>query len=97
MEEVGLETRWIILGTDGRHITLARHSDPSPAALAEAEAGLQNQGLSGWLAIMKGSYYARQRPSLMMVRSLGAPNISFDLAVETFQATRAKSLANINA
>ena len=97
MEEVGLETRWIILGTDGRHITLARHSDPSPEALAEAEAGLQNQGLSGWLALMKGSYYARQRQSLMMVRSLGVPNISFDLAVETFQAARAKSLANINA
>lgn len=49
MEAANLETRWIILGTDGRHVFLGRHSDPSPEELAQVEAGLAAQGLAGWL------------------------------------------------
>ena len=30
----GGERRWIILGEDGRHVTMGRHSDPSPEELA---------------------------------------------------------------
>jgi hypothetical protein len=69
MEEIQSrgERRWIVLTEDGRHITLGRYTDPSPEEIATAEAGLAEQGLSGWLAVMKGNYYERVQPSLMMV------------------------------
>jgi hypothetical protein len=88
MEKAGLETRWIILGTDGRHVTMDRHTDPSPEEVAQAEACLATQGLAGWLAVMKGGYYQRRKPSLMMVRPLCDPQRPFDEAVEAFEAAR---------
>ena len=92
MEAANLETRWIILGTDGRHVTMGRHSDPSPEEVARAENGLAAQGLAGWLAVMKGSYYTRRKPSLMMVRPLCDPKRPFAEAVDAFQAARKASL-----
>ena len=92
MESAALETRWVILGTDGRHVTLGRHSDPSPEEVAAAEAGLAAQGLAGWLAVMKGGYYTKREPSLMMVRSLGDPQRSFTEAVVAFHAARKATL-----
>lgn len=92
VEAANLETRWIILGTDGRHVTLGRHSDPSPEELAQAEAGLAAQGLAGWLAVMKGGYYTRRKPALMMVRPLCDPQRPFAEAVEAFQAARKATL-----
>jgi hypothetical protein len=86
------ERRWIILGEDGRHVSLARHSDPSAAELAQAEACLAAQGLAGWLAVMEGSYYLKRNPSLMMVRPLCNPQQSFGEAVEAFQAARKATL-----
>ncbi|MDO9502766.1 hypothetical protein [Falsiroseomonas sp.] len=92
MEAVGLETRWIIIGTDGRHVTLGRHTDPSPDEITQAEAGLAAQGLAGWLAVMKGGYYTRRKPSLMMVRPLCDPQTPFAEAVDAFQAARVATL-----
>lgn len=92
MEASDLETRWIILGTDGRHVTLGRHTDPSPEEVAEAEANLAAQGLAGWLAVMKGGYYTGLSPSLMMVRPLCDPQRPFSEAVAAFQAARRASL-----
>ena len=40
------ETRWIILGTDGRHVSLGR-ADPSEAETATASDALTAQQLSG--------------------------------------------------
>ena len=73
MERVTLEVRWIILGTDGRHVTLGRHTDPLPEDIAQAEASLNAQGLAGWLVVMKGGYYLPQEPFLMMIRPLCQP------------------------
>ena len=92
MEAVGLETRWVILGTDGRHVTMGRHTDPSPDEVARAEAGLAAQGLAGWLAVMKGGYYTSPEPSLMMVRPLCNPQTPFAEAVAAFQAARKATL-----
>ncbi len=92
MEQAALEMRWVVLGTDGRHVTMGRHSDPSPEELAQAEAGLAAQGLAGWLAVMKGGYYTRQEPSLMMVRPLCDPKQPFAEAVDAFQAARKATL-----
>jgi hypothetical protein len=90
--ESGGERRWIILGEDGRHITVGRHSDPSSEELAQAEAGLVAQGLAGWLAIMKGGYYQRRKPALMMVRPLCSPQRPFAEAVEAFEVVRRAAL-----
>ena len=86
------ERRWIILGEDGRHVTMGRHSDPSPDELAQAAAGLAAQGLVGWLVVMEGAYYQRRKPSLMMVRPFCSPERPFAEAVDAFQAARKASL-----
>ena len=82
------DRRWIVLGEDGRHITLGRYSDPSPDEIATAEATLAAQGLAGWLAVMEGSYHHVRAPSLMMVRALCSPARPFTEAVEAFHAVR---------
>jgi hypothetical protein len=87
------ERRWIVLGEDGRHVTLGRHSDPSEAEIAAAEQALAAQSLHGWLAIAEGDYYARRgRVSLLMVRPLGAPQVAFDSAAAAFEALRRRAL-----
>lgn len=83
------ETRWIVLCTDGRHSTLGRHTDPSDDEVARAEANLVAGGLSGWLAVMKGEFYGRAKPELMMVRPLGLPGRQFGEAAAEFESARA--------
>ena len=94
MEQPNLETRWIVLGADGRHMVLGRHKDPTPEEVAAAEAGLAAQGLAGWLVLMKGSYYVQRKPSLMMVRALANPARAFEEAAADFEAKRKATLAN---
>jgi hypothetical protein len=86
------ERRWVILAEDGRHVSIGRHSDPSPEELAQSEANLAAQGLAGWLVIMEGGYYQRGKPSLMMVRSLCNPQRPFAEAIAAFQAAREATL-----
>jgi hypothetical protein len=57
------ETRWIVLGTDGRHVSLGR-TEPSEAEIATASDALAAQGLTGWLARMQGEYYSRRKVTL---------------------------------
>jgi hypothetical protein len=86
------ERSWIILGEDGRHITLGRSSDPTNVELAQAKAGLAGQGLSGWLAVMDGSYYMQGSPNLLMVDPICNPRRSFADAVAAFHIERKKML-----
>ena len=95
MEKIGLDARWIVLGTDGRHVSLGRTSDPSPQEVAQAETALRQQGLSGWLAVMKGGYYEKTAPSLMMVRPLSDPKQPFSEAVAFFLAKRETTLSTV--
>ena len=74
------ERRWIVLGIDGRFVTLGRASDPSEAEILAAEAALRDQGLAGWLAAMEGNPYVGAVPRLMEVRPLADPAVSFDEA-----------------
>ena len=64
------ETRWIVLGTDGRHVSLGR-TEPSEAEIATASDALAPQGLSGWLARMQGDYYSRRRVTLKPIKRIG--------------------------
>jgi len=83
------ERRWIVLGEDGRYVTLGRATDPSEEEICRAESSLRRQGLAGWLAIMAGSPHSARTPSLLMVRPLADPKGTFDAAAEAFRAARA--------
>ena len=65
------ETRWIVLGTDGRHVSLGR-TEPSEAEIANASDALSAQGLSGWLTRMQGDYYSRRKVMLEPLQRIGA-------------------------
>ena len=92
-KEWARERRWIVLGNDGRHVTLGRHTDPTEEEVLAAERSLAASGLAGWLAVMEGDYYApRGRPSIMMVRPLATPAGAFEDAAAAFEAARAQAL-----
>ena len=82
------ETRWIVLGTDGRHVSLGR-TEPSEAEIATASDALAVQGLSGWLARMQGHYYSRGKVTLEPRRAIGAaPEADWQAALTSFHAAR---------
>lgn len=76
-EERSLERRWVVVGEDGRYVTLGRASDPSETEILDAEKALVAQGLAGWLAVMQGSPHCGATPRLMEVRMLGTPKCMF--------------------
>lgn len=61
------ERRWLVIADDGRHVTVGRHTDPTPEELEVASARLVRLGLGGWLAVSEGGYYEGQPVSLMVV------------------------------
>jgi hypothetical protein len=82
------DRRWVILGADGRYVTLGRATDPTESEIQSAEEALRIQGSSGWLAIMNGSPHARPAPDLVMVRTLAEPQGTFDEAVAAFHRSQ---------
>jgi hypothetical protein len=85
------ETRWIVLGADGRHVSLGR-SEPSEAEIVTASDALAAQGLSGWLARMQGEYYSRARVTLEPLRAIGvAPEANWQAALSAFHAARRRA------
>ena len=96
MKGLDRESRWIVLSSDGRHVTLGRHSDPTEEEVNAAERSLSAEGLSGWLAVMEGDYYAsRGHPSIVMIRPLSAPAKAFQDAVAAFEKFRSRSLDTV--
>jgi len=82
------ETRWIVLGTDGRHVSLGRN-EPSEAEVLAASDTLAAQGLSGWLARMQGDYYSRGRVTLEPLRAIGAAHdTDWQAALAAFHVVR---------
>ncbi len=86
------ETRWIVLCTDGRHTTLGRHRDPDESDITRAGAVLAAAGLAGWLAVMKGGYYTRAQPELLMVRALAGQPAGWEDAARAFEAIRQEAI-----
>ena len=82
------ETRWIVLGADGRHVSLGR-TEPSEAEIATANDALAAQGLSGWLARMQGEYYSRRKVTLERIQRIGAEHeADWEAALSAFHAAR---------
>ena len=87
------ETRWIILGADGRHVSLGR-TEPSEAEIVIASDALAAQGLSGWLARMQGEYYSRGKVTLEPLKRIGADReADWQAALAVFQRLRGLALA----
>jgi hypothetical protein len=84
----GTEQRWIVLGTDGQHVSLGR-SEPSEAQVKAASDALAAQGLSGWLARMQGKYYSRRKVTLEPLQRIGAAQEpDWQAALAAFQTAR---------
>ena len=85
------ETRWIVLGEDGRHVSLGR-AEPSEAEIASASDALAAQGLSGWLARMQGDYYSRGKVTLEPLQRIGiAHDADWQAALAAFHAARQRA------
>ena len=72
-EDGSSDRRWVIVSEDGQYTTIGRASDPTDGQIRDAENALRRQGLAGWLAVMSGSAYGTNLPSLMAVRPLASP------------------------
>ena len=84
----GTAQRWIVLGADGRHVSLGR-SEPSKAEITAASDALAAQGLSGWLARLEGDYYSRQKVTLESLQRIGTPHdADWQAALSAFHAAR---------
>ena len=85
------ETRWIMLGTDGRHVSLGR-TEPSEAEVLAASNALAAQGLSGWLACVQGDYYSRGKVTLESLQRIGADHeADWQAALAAFHAARQRA------
>ena len=82
------ETRWMVLGADGRHVSLGR-TEPSEAEVMAASEALAAQGLSGWLVRMQGDYYSRRKVMLEPLQRIGAAHdTDWQAALTAFHAAR---------
>jgi hypothetical protein len=85
------ETRWMVLGTDGRHVSLGR-TEPSEAEVLTASDILAAQGLSGWLARMQGEHYSRGQVTLKPLQRIGiAHDADWQAALAAFHAARQRA------
>lgn len=88
------ERRWIVLGDDGRHVTLGRHSDPSEEEIEKVGHALKAIGQGGWLAVTEGVYYSRRATlGILMVREIASPRASWDDAAAAFHRLRRDAIA----
>jgi hypothetical protein len=82
------ETRWMVVSTDGRHVSLGRAESSEAEVLAASDA-LAAQGLSGWLACMQGDYYSRRKVTPEPLQRIGAYHeVDWQAAVAAFHAAR---------
>jgi hypothetical protein len=83
------ERRWIVLGQDGRHVTLGRAAPPSAEEIAKASDALQRQGLAGWIALLDGDYWGCGRVTLAPMQPIGAAaTLDWPAAVDAFEKAR---------
>ena len=85
------ERRWAVIGSDGRHIWLGRHTDPTEKELTRVAEGLAETGTPGWLAVTEGVYYSNEELDVMMVRPLWGAGDWQD-AVAAFRERRRRVL-----
>jgi hypothetical protein len=83
---------WIVVGQDGRHITLCRVAPPTDDEISVASAALAAQGLGGWIVTMDGSYWGRGSVTLEPARTIGvAAELDWPAAVTAFLDARQRA------
>jgi len=83
------QRRWIVLGQDGRHVTLGRAAPPFAEEIAASGYALARQGLAGWIATLDGDYWGRGRVTLAPVQIIGAAaELDWSRAVTAFEVAR---------
>jgi hypothetical protein len=81
----------MVLGTDGRHVSLGR-TEPSEAEVLAASDALAAQGLAGWLARMQGEYYSRRGMTLEPLQRIGATqDADWQATLSAFHAARQRA------
>lgn len=90
------KTTWIVLGADGRHVSIGRAREPDAEDLERVAAGLRDAGQEGWLALLYGDYYGTRGVRLDVLRPLtpGAPADS-SVAVAAFLDRRMEVLGGL--
>jgi hypothetical protein len=84
--------RWIVLGQDGRHVTMGRVAPPSAEEIAAARDALHRQGLAGWIATLDGDYWDRGRVTLEPLQTIGAAaTLDWPAAVSAFLEARQRA------
>ncbi len=84
-----LDTRTILIGEDGRHVSLSRYGAPDDAEVAVIATKLAATGQGGWIASMAGEYYSKRgKLRVEAIREVAKPATSFDVALSRFLATR---------
>jgi hypothetical protein len=82
------------LGQDGRHVWLGRHSDPEQHELDDISAKLDAQGMTAWLAVMRGNFWsAANAREILVVRRLTQQDGDPDAAVGMWREARSKTLS----
>ncbi|WP_431283156.1 hypothetical protein ACQW02_27785 [Humitalea sp. 24SJ18S-53] len=82
------ERRFIVLGADGRHITLGRAGPPEDAEAAAIVSALHAAGVeAAWLVEMTGNYWGRGRVGLTALRPLMSRG-DWPQALDAFEARR---------
>jgi len=80
---------WIVLGQDGRHVTLGRAAAPTDEESVAASEALAAQGLGGWIVPLDGNYWGRGSVTLAPVNTIGvATDLNWPAAVAAFEAIR---------
>ena len=91
------KTTWIVLGADGRHVSIGRHREPDAEDLQRVSDGLAQAGQEGWLALLYGDYWTAKGVRVDVLRPLtpGAPADS-SLAVAAFLDKRMEALSRLD-
>ena len=85
----GVQQRRIVLGADGRHMSLGRATPPTDIEIIGVSDALAAQGLSGWLVCMQGEYYSRGKVTLEPLKRIGAAHEpDWQAALAAFQRLR---------
>ena len=85
----GMQQRRIVIGADGRHMSLGRATPPIDIEIIGVSDALTAQGLSGWLACMQGDYYCRGKLTLEPLQRIGISHeADWQAALAAFHAAR---------
>lgn len=85
------EVRWLVLTSDGRHVTVGRHRVSDKADLVRAAEALEAAGLAGWFVRMSGPYYGGREPELARLRLLTKCCGDWERVVRSFRYLRVQA------